>query len=133
MGHVQTSRKSNIKKGIIAKVVITFVLLFLTGLGTLIYSLNSSGTLLLYPTLKENKLEFLINTDKESLQIVESLLKEKKDQATIRFVIGRRKISSTLSLKRLDLEQKDCPEKFKCPVFIIPKDEFEKEFVKLDL
>lgn len=130
MGLVKNSKT---KKGAVAKVLITFVLLFLSGLGTLIYSVYQNKTLILYPNLKGEIVEMLVKSDDETLNILEryqSLSADDLVKIHIQFA-EKKKATQIIPLKQLDLEQKDCPKKWDCPVMIMSKEKFYKEVLKL--
>ena len=128
---MKTANKSNIKQGVVAKIVLSFVLLFLTGLGSLIYFVNRTNDLTIYPNLNGKEVEMYIKSDKATISIINKLIEEKKPTVDVIIKISqKRKITKNFQMKDFNFTQEKCHTKWECPVYTMPKEKFYKEILK---
>lgn len=128
---MKTANKSKIKQGVVAKIVLSFVLLFLTGLGSLIYFANRTDDLTVYPNLNGETVDMFIKNDKATISIIDKLIQKKSPTIDVVIKISdKRKITKKYKIEDFDFIQKDCPTKWDCPIYSMPKEKFYKEVLK---
>lgn len=123
---MRDSRPAKFKK--YKKYIILGFVTFVSSLLFLVTKLVTTKYVALYPQLKGEFVDFYIKNDEQSISLINSALMNKKQKYhDFQIVIGRRKVTKTLPIDKLDFSQRDCKEKYSCPVMTISKDNFEKK------
>lgn len=97
---------------------------FLILFSILVYNLRKPN-LTLYPKFQDENVELYLLKEKFNFDIANDLLDEELPFLMITIKHGEKSVNRIISLESLDIEQKDCENKWDCPLLVLSKEKFK--------
>lgn len=86
--------------------------------------------LTLYPKYQEDNVELHLLKEQFNFDIANDLIDGDIPFTNITITDGQKSVHRIIAIEKMDLGQKDCPQKWDCPLIIVPKETFIEIFDK---